>query len=71
MIQWFLGTRICENKNENSPHSLIYLNVWTTVSGTVWEGLADMALLEECGLAEEDGSQGVGSEVSKGQAILS
>lgn len=30
MIFW--GTRVCENKNENGPYSLIYLNVWTTVT---------------------------------------
>lgn len=44
------GTRVCENKNENGPRGLIYLNVWTTVSGTIWEGLADVALLAECAL---------------------
>lgn len=38
---------------------------------TVWEGLADVSLLAECGLAEEGGSQGVGSEVSKVQTIPS
>lgn len=33
--------------NENDHHSLIYLNVWSTVS-TVWEGLRAMILEEVC-----------------------
>lgn len=32
--------------NENGPYRLIYLNVWFLVSGTVWEGLGGVTLLE-------------------------
>ena len=33
--------------NENGPCGLIYLNTQSPVSGTVWEGLGAVALLEE------------------------
>ena len=33
--------------NENEPHGLIDLNVWSSVGGTVWEELEGVALLEE------------------------
>jgi hypothetical protein len=33
--------------DENGPHRPMYLNAWLPVSGTVWEGLGGMALLEE------------------------
>lgn len=33
--------------NENGPHRFIYFNAWSPASGTVWEGLAEAALLEE------------------------
>ena len=32
--------------NENGPYKLIYLNAWSPVSGTIWEGLESMVLLE-------------------------
>ena len=31
----------------NGPHRLVCLNVWSSVDGTVWEGLGGVALLEE------------------------
>jgi hypothetical protein len=33
--------------NENAPQRLIYLNTWSLVGVTIWEGLGDMALLIE------------------------
>jgi hypothetical protein len=33
--------------NNNNPHRLIYLNTWSPVAQTVWEGLGDIALLKE------------------------
>ena len=33
--------------DEKSSHRLIYLNTWSPVGGTVWEGLGNVALLEE------------------------
>lgn len=38
----------CGDLNENGPQRLIDLNTWSPVSGTVWEGLRAMALLEIC-----------------------
>lgn len=32
---------------ENGPHSLMYMNTWSAVPGTVWEELGSRALLEE------------------------
>jgi hypothetical protein len=37
----------CGGFNEHGPHRLICLNAWSPVSGTVWEGLRGVALLEE------------------------
>lgn len=53
---------LCGCLNENRPHWLIYLNVWSLVGGTVLEGL---------GVAFGDVTLWVGSEVSKAQASLS
>jgi hypothetical protein len=51
--------------NENGPHRFIYLSAWSSVGGTLWEGLVGVALLEEvC-------HWGQASEVSKAQDILS
>lgn len=33
--------------NENDLDRLIYLNAWSPISGTPWEGLGGMAWLEE------------------------
>jgi hypothetical protein len=33
------GHPCCGGLNENSPQSLIDLNTWSPVGGTVWEGL--------------------------------
>jgi hypothetical protein len=33
--------------NENGPYMLSYLNSWSSVGWTIWEGLGGMALLEE------------------------
>ena len=40
--------------NENGPHTLIYLNVWSSVGGTVWKELGGVALLEKVGHWEVD-----------------
>lgn len=40
---------LCGVLNENSPHRLIYLDVWSSFGGTVWAGLGSEALLEEVG----------------------
>ena len=32
---------------ENGPHRLMYLNAWSSVSGTAWEELGDKAFSEE------------------------
>jgi hypothetical protein len=44
--------------NENGPCRLIYLNVWSLVSGTLWEGLEGLASLKYVLL-------GVGFQVSR------
>lgn len=33
--------------NENSFHKVIYLNTWSTVGGSVWEGLGGVTMLEK------------------------
>lgn len=43
----------------SGPYRFIFLNAWSSVSGTAWEGLKRATLLEEVLL-------GVGFEVSKG-----
>lgn len=35
------------DSDENDPHRLRGLNPWSPVGGTTWEGLGDVALLEE------------------------
>ena len=37
----------CASWNENGPQRLKYLNAWSLVAGTVWEGLGGVAMLEE------------------------
>lgn len=37
----------CASWNENGPRRLKYLNAWSLVAGTVWEGLGGVAMLEE------------------------
>lgn len=37
----------CGGLNENDPHQLIYLNACSPVSGTAWEGLGGVVLLEK------------------------
>lgn len=38
--QAFCGLRMeCSSLTEADPHRLIYLNAWSLVGGTVWEGL--------------------------------
>lgn len=39
--------------NENAASRLMYLNAWSKVAGTVWEGLRNMALLEVCHWVQE------------------
>lgn len=44
----------CGSLNKNAPHRLMELNVWSSGSGSTWEGFKVLALLEEvchCGLA--------------------
>lgn len=38
---------LCGDLNENDSHRLIYMYAWSPVGGASWEGLGDMALLEE------------------------
>lgn len=38
---------IVVNQMRMIPHKLRYLNTWSSVSGTVWEGLGGVDLLEE------------------------
>lgn len=33
--------------SENGLHRLIHLNIWSPAGGTVWEGIANVTLLEE------------------------
>lgn len=33
--------------NETSPHRLTYVNAWSAIVGTAWEGLIGVALLKE------------------------
>jgi hypothetical protein len=48
---------------KNAPYRLMYLNTWSPVSATVWEGLGGVALLEEvC-------HYGVVFEVSKAHTV--
>lgn len=52
--------------NENAPYRLDYLNAYFLLGRTVWEGLGDVALLEEmCHWGQ------AGFEVSKVQAVPS
>ena len=45
---WYINTHAdYGGLNVNDPHGLICLNAWSSVGGTVWEGLKDVALLEE------------------------
>jgi hypothetical protein len=37
----------CDALNEKCPLRRKYLHVWSSVGGTVWEGLGGVALLEE------------------------
>jgi hypothetical protein len=41
----------CGGFNKNGPHKLMYLNGWSPVGGTIWEGLGGVASLEELGWA--------------------
>ena len=33
--------------DENGPHKFLFVNAWSPVGGTVWEGLGGVALLKE------------------------
>ena len=45
---WYINTHAdYGGLNVNDPHRLICLNAWSSVGGTVQEGLGDKALLEE------------------------
>lgn len=35
------GHRGCGGMNENGSHRLLYLNTWSLIGRTVWEGLRD------------------------------
>lgn len=37
----------CSGLSEKGTHRLIYLNTWSPVGRSVWEGLGHIALLEE------------------------
>lgn len=37
----------CGGVNENGSHMFIYLNSWSFVGGSTWEGLGGMVFLEE------------------------
>lgn len=50
----------CGGLNKNDLHKCIHLNVWSSVGGTSWVGLRDIALLEEA-----TNGRGAGFEVSK------
>lgn len=39
---------VCGGLNENGPLRLTYLNVWSPVGGTVWEGSGRVVFLEVC-----------------------
>lgn len=39
--------RTCGGLNENEPNRLLYLNIWSPVSRTVWERLGNGALLND------------------------
>lgn len=45
------------------PRGLMYLNIWSLVGGTVWEGLRGVALLTNCVTG--------GFEVSKANGVSS
>jgi len=38
-----LGGAICGGLKENAPNRLLGLNIWSTVDGTVWEGLGGVS----------------------------
>jgi hypothetical protein len=38
-LNFFYRLPCCSGLNENDLHRLIYLNAWSPVGGTVWEGL--------------------------------
>ena len=43
-----LNHTLCDTLNENGRHVLMCLNGSSLVSGSVWEGLGGVALLEVC-----------------------
>lgn len=57
-----LGDSCLGSLNKNGPRRLIYLNTWSSVGETVWEGLGGMVLLE--GVCLE-----VGFEVKKKKTL--
>lgn len=46
-VKWKLLPRSCGGLKDIAPNRLTYLNSWFSVSGTLWEGLGDVVLLEE------------------------
>lgn len=47
---WDYDLEYCGGFNKNAPYSLIYLNIWSPLSDTIWEGFGELrvvALLEE------------------------
>lgn len=38
--------KVCGDMTDNGPGKLIHMNSWSSVIGTIWEGLRDVALLE-------------------------
>ena len=45
----------CDGLDINGLNRLLYLNTWSPVTGSVWEGLGGVALLEEGVLLGVDG----------------
>ena len=59
---------ICGGLNDSGPHRLKYLDVWSLLGGTIWEGLWSVALLEE--VCHGDGSWGFKSPSHSQLALL-
>ena len=45
--QTLFSEATCAGLDDNGLCRFVYLNTWFPVGGTVWEGLGDVALLEE------------------------
>lgn len=58
-----MGFNECVGLNENGPEELIHLNTWSTVSGTLLEGLGGVSLLRRCAFVGGGEPDGVGFEV--------